>query len=399
MADRGFDLDERVAGGETERPTLAPADRVGARRYAAAPPGGELPVLERAEELVFASNNYLGLTSDGRVQDAARRAAAVVGTGAGASRLATGDTLVHHDVERLLAETLGTDRALVFPSAYAAAVGTIAALEPDVVFVDEASHARVVDGCRLAGSAVVRYDHCDADALRAAMADRAERATADESWLVVTASVFGADGAVAPLRAICDAADAVGAWVLVDESHAVGLYVDGGGIVQAEGLDARVQVQLGSLSTALASQGGYVAGDDALIERLLASARPFAHSAGLAPTSAAAASEALHLARHTDVRERLWDNVAHLRDGLETMGYTVLGEAPFLPVAVGNRRDALALADGVRERGAVTRPIVPPTVPAGASRVRVSPMASHDHDEIVTCLEAFQATGEELGLL
>ena len=401
MEDRGFDLEDRVATLEDTdlKRTLAPVDRVAERGYFAAPAGGGLPVLETEEELVFASNNYLGLTTDQRVQDAARQATAVVGTGAGASRLVTGDTLVHHDLERQLAETKGTERALAFSSGYAANVGTITALNPDVIFSDELNHASIIDGCRLADADVEIYDHCDAAALHAAMERRAEGATEEESWLVVTDSVFSMDGTVAPLEGLCNVAEDFGAWVMVDEAHATGLYVDGGGVVQAEGLEDRVHVQMGTLSKALASQGGYVAGSEALIETLVNDARSFVFSTGLAPAAAATASESLHVARHTDVREHLWDNVSHLRDGLESMGYEVLGDSQILPVLVGDRRDALDLADGIRERGVVAPAIRPPTVPEGTSRIRVTPMATHDEGEIVACLEAFQAAGEEVGLL
>ncbi|MFC6764811.1 aminotransferase class I/II-fold pyridoxal phosphate-dependent enzyme, partial [Natrinema soli] len=273
MADRGFDLEDRLETLETNdlKRALSPVDRVAERGYFAQPSGGELPVLEADEALVFASNNYLGLTDDQRVQNAARQAAATVGTGAGASRLVTGDTMVHRDLERLLAETKGTDRALAFSSGYAANVGTITALEPDVVFSDELNHASIIDACRLTDAETVVYDHCDAESLRSMLEERADRAIrdgrepADESWLIVTDSVFSMDGTIAPLQAICDAAEAFGAWVMVDEAHATGLYADGGGVVQAEGLEDRVQVQMGTLSKALASQGGYVAGSAELI--------------------------------------------------------------------------------------------------------------------------------------
>ncbi|SEP83087.1 aminotransferase class I/II-fold pyridoxal phosphate-dependent enzyme [Natrinema salaciae] len=407
MADRGFDLEDRLEALEEDdlKRALSPVDRVAERGYFAEPSGGELPVLDSEEALVFASNNYLGLTDDQRVQDAARQTAATVGTGAGASRLVTGDTMVHRDLERLLAEVKGTDRALAFSSGYAANVGTITALEPDVVFSDELNHASIVDGCRLAGTETVVYDHCDAANLRSKLEERAERVRGDdgdpdaESWLIVTDSVFSMDGTVAPLAEICDAADAFGAWVMVDEAHATGLYANGGGVVQAEGLEDRVQIQLGTLSKALASQGGYVAGSAELIECLCNDARSFVFSTGLAPPAAAAASEALHVARHGGARERLWENVAHLRDGLESMGFDVWGDSQILPVVVGDRTDAIALADGIRERGVVVPAIRPPSVPAGTSRLRVVPMATHDRDDIIACLEAFRAAGEEVGLL
>ncbi|MFC4438235.1 MULTISPECIES: aminotransferase class I/II-fold pyridoxal phosphate-dependent enzyme [Natrialbaceae] len=402
MEDRGFDLEGRLDARSRNdlKRSLAPVDRVAERGYFAAPSGGDLPVLGAEESLVFGSNNYLGFTDDQRVQDAARQAAATVGTGAGASRLVTGDTLVHQDLERVLAETKRTDRALAFSSGYAVNVGTIAAMEPDVVFSDELNHASIIDGCRLSNAETVVYDHCDAASLREKLAARADRdGAAEESWLIVTDSVFSMDGTVAPLNAICDAAEAFGAWVMVDEAHATGLYADGGGVVQAEGLEDRIQIQMGTLSKALASQGGYVAGSDTLIEYLVNDARSFVFSTGLTPPAAAAASESLHLARHSDARERLWENVAHLRDGLESMGFEVLGDSQILPVLVGDRRDALALAAGIRDRDVVAPAIRPPTVPEGTCRLRVTPMATHDQADIIACLEAFRTVGEEVGLL
>ncbi|MDJ1431573.1 8-amino-7-oxononanoate synthase [Halostagnicola sp. A-GB9-2] len=413
MVDRGFELETRLRQREANdlKRALSPVDRVAERGYFAEPSGGNLPVLESEEALVFASNNYLGLTDDQRVQDAARQAAATVGTGAGASRLVTGDTLVHHDLERLLAETKRTERALTFSSGYAANVGTITALEPDVIFSDELNHASIIDASRLSDAEVVIYDHCDAGDLRAKLTARSERASesapsaeagspaADESWLIVTDSVFSMDGTVAPLEAICSAAERFGAWVMVDEAHATGLYADGGGIVQSESLENRVHVQMGTLSKALASQGGYVAGSNELIELLVNDARSFVFSTGLTPPAAATASEALHVSRHSDAREKLWENVAHLRDGLEALGLDILGDSQILPVIIGDRRDALDLAAGLREREIVAPAIRPPTVPEGTSRIRIVPTAAHDEADIVTCLEAFQTVGNEVGLL
>jgi 8-amino-7-oxononanoate synthase len=401
MDDRGFDLDDRVAA-RRERDLyrdLSPADAVGERAYFAPPPGGNLPVLDSEQRLVFASNNYLGLTLDDRVQEAAREAADVVGTGAGASRLLTGDTMVHHDLERQLAEVKGTDRALAFSSGYAANVGVLGALAPDVVFSDELNHASIVDGCQLSGADVEVYDHRDAADLWYRMRERADRVDREESWLVVTDTVFSMDGDVAPLPALCSAAEEFGAWMMVDEAHATGLYSDGGGVVQAEGCEDRIHVQMGTLSKALASQGGYVAGDESLIELLVNEARPFVYSTGLAPAAAATAGEALHVSRHDDVRESLWSNVRRLRNGLEDLGYEVLGETQILPLLVGDREDALALAAGVRERGIVAPAIRPPTVPEGTARVRVSPMATHTEADIDRCIDAFGAAGEEVGLL
>ncbi|MDQ2072173.1 8-amino-7-oxononanoate synthase [Haloarcula sp. H-GB4] len=397
----GFDLNDRLEQRDAQnlRRHLEVAESVSARTRFADDPKGEPPEFDD-EAAVFASNNYLGLADDSRVQRAAELGARTVGTGAGASRLVTGDTKVHRRLERDLAASKGTERALAFSSGYAANIGTIDALAPDVVFSDELNHASIIDGCRVGASETVVYDHCDPDDLRAKLATRAADVDEDEQWLVVTDSVFSMDGDIAPLSAICDAADEYGAWLMVDEAHATGLFSDsGGGVVQREGLSDRVDVQLGTLSKALASQGGYIAGDEVLIEYLLNAARSFIFSTGLSPPNAAAAREALRIARETERTTELWDTVATLRDGLETMGYEVLGETHILPVVVGDRGDALELADRLRDHGIVAPAIRPPTVPEGTSRIRVAPMATHTADDIAQCLDAFRTAGTEVGVL
>ncbi len=406
-ADHGFDpaarLAEREAAGLGR--TLDPADRVDARARLAEDPGAGRPDFEAEPSLMLAANDYLGLADHPDVVAAARRAAEEVGTGAGASRLVTGDLPPHRRLERALATCEGTERALVFSSGYAANVGTIDALSPDVVFSDELNHASIVDGCRIAGAETVVYDHCDPDDLRAAMAERDD----DGAWLVLTDSVFSMDGDIAPLAELCDVADAFGAWTMVDEAHATGVIgadaggedsgAGVGGVVRREGLGDRVDVRIGTLSKALAAQGGFVAGDEPLVEYLANAARTFVFSTGLAPPAAAAARAALRTAREGDHRRRLWDNVARLREGLADLGYEVLGETQILPVLVGDREDAVALDAALRERGVVAPAIRPPTVPEGTARLRVAPTADHTVAEIDRALDAFAAAGREVGLV
>ncbi|MFB6179514.1 MAG: aminotransferase class I/II-fold pyridoxal phosphate-dependent enzyme [Halorientalis sp.] len=396
----GFDPATRLRERERRdlRRDLTPAERVAASSHIAGDPKGDRPSFDGEESLLFATNNYLGLADHDAVQRGAADAARAVGTGAGASRLVTGDTPVHRDLERAIAETKGTERALVFSSGYATNVGTIAALDPDVVFSDERNHASIIDGCRQTTGETVVYDHCDPADLRSKMTARATHADGD-SWLVVTDSVFSMDGDVAPLAAICEVVESFGAWLMVDEAHATGLYDDGGGIVQREGLSDRVHVQMGTLSKALASQGGYVAGSEPLIEHLLNAARSFVFSTGLAPPAAGAARAALRVTRESDRRDRLWANVDRLRDGLEALGYDVWGETQILPVLVGDRGDAMALDERLREQGIVAPGIRPPTVPEGTSRIRVAPMATHTDTDIDRCLDAFRTAGRELGLV
>jgi 8-amino-7-oxononanoate synthase len=399
--EHGFDPAARLSERERQglRRDLTPVEWVAARSRMAPDPK-DVPIeFGDDERLVFAANNYLGLAADKRVQEAAANAAREVGTGAGASRLVTGDTPVHRALERDLAEAKHAERALVFSSGYATNVGVLSALNPDVIVSDELNHASIIDGCRQTDAATLVYDHCDSESLRATLERRACNATADESWLIVTDSVFSMDGDVAPLRELCGIAEEYGTWLMVDEAHATGLYEDGGGIVQRKGLSDRVHVQMGTLSKALASQGGYVAGSADLIEHLINAARSFVFSTGLAPPSAAAAREALHIARDGDRSARLWENVERLRDGLEGMGYEVRGETQILPVIVGDRKDAMVLDERLHERNVVAPGIRPPTVPEGTSRIRVAPMASHTNEDIDLCLTAFREAGRDLKLL
>lgn len=400
MDSRGFDLDRRLAALEEQR-ELQPVDRVDARSYFCGPTAGELPVMDGTETLVFGSHDYLGLARDVNVQDAARQAAATVGTGAGSSRIEAGDTLVHHDLERSLAESLGGQRTLVFPTAWMAAFGVLSALAPDVVFIDVGAHPRLHHAARFCESTVVPYAHADADALSRRLDDRAEeRPSVEESWLVVTDSCFEYDGRVAPLSAICDVTETHGAWTLVDESNAIGLYANAGGIVRTESLDDRIDVQLGSLSHALASQGGYVLGDTALVECLLNCTDVFGCSVGVSPPAAATASEALHRARHGEYRERLWDNVAHVREGLETLGIAVSGETQHFSIPTDGSATARRLAARLLEKGVYA----PPTplwrgfeardgeetdVDVG---LRITPTAAHTRADVVECLEAVKST-------
>ena len=398
-AGHGFDLSGELATRERRDllRRLSPANRVAERAQFAPAAGSALPVVDGEERLVLGANNYLGLTQDERVQDAAVAATEVVGTGAGASRVVTGDTLVHHDLETRIAEATGTDRALAFASGYAANVGTITALDPDVVFSDANNHASTIDACRLSGAETIVYDHCDVADLASRMSDR-EQAD-DQSWLVVTDSVFSVDGDVAPLEELCTLAEQYGAWVMVDEAHAIGLYEDAGGLVQREALSDRVDIQMGTLSKALASQGGYVAGAEELIEYLINHARSFAFSTGLSPPAAAAAAESLHVARTDDCRDRLWRNVEYLREELDEMGYHVPGETQIIPVRVDDRTAALELSEELYVRGVVAPVIRPPSVPEGTTRIRVAPMATHSASDLAACLDAFRDAGREIGLL
>lgn len=407
MRERGFDLAGRLRrqhdsiGNQPRRAV----DRVAHEAHFAPIPERGTPILDGEPSLVFSSNNYLGLATDRRIVDATADAVRTVGSGAGASRATVGTTLVHHDLETRLAEVTGTERALTFCSEYAAVAGTIAALDPDVVFVDECASARIFDGCRLADADVIEFAHTDADDLDARLAERADDTSptppaasnggSRSSWLVATDTVFDAPGETTSVGAICGAAERHGAWVLVDDTHGIGLYEDGSGIVGHEDSCERVDVQIGSFSAALASQGGYVAGSSELVEFLSTEARSFTDAAGLAPPSAAAAAEALHVARVSSLRDRLWRNVSHLRTGLVDLGYEVRGDTQILSVEIGDQRTASQLADRLFDRRIAVRT----EKTNGSASVRVTPIATHEIADLERCLDAFRCAGRELDVI
>lgn len=376
--------------------SLDPIDGPGTSVRAWDDPGEGLPTGEPRELLNFASNDFLDLASDDRVTAAAAAAAEDVGTGASASRNITGDTVAHRRLEHDLATARNSDRALVFPSTYAANIGVLTALYPNVIFSDEHNHTSIVEASRMTGADVHTYDHCDAGNLEDELAIRAESGPEDK-WVIVTESVYSMDGDVAPLAAICDLADEYGAWVVVDGAHACGLYEGGGGIVQREGLSDRIDVQIGALSKALAAQGGYVAGDATVMRYLANAARPFIFSTALNPPAVAAARAALEVATESDRPDQLRANASYLRSELRSLGHEVKGSTNIVPVMIRDRNRSREIASRLRERGILVYAVPYPGVPLGTSRIRLNPMATHTRSEIDRLVAAFDDVCQELG--
>jgi 8-amino-7-oxononanoate synthase len=378
--------------------SLDPIGTVGPQTRIGSDPGAGEPALSDDEYRNFASNNFLGLADDDRVQAAAKQAVEDVGTGAGASRVAIGDTVAHRRLEQTLAEKKGTDRALVFSSGYATNVGTLTALYPNVIFSDEYNHTSIIEASRMTDATVRSYDHCDTEDLADKMRAQADTGTT-EKWVIATESIFSMDGDVAPLADICALAEEYDAWVMVDEAHATGLYGDGGGIVQREGLADRVDIQMGTLSKALAAQGGYVAGDESLITYLATTARSFLFSTGLAPPAAAAARQALDIAGESDRPEQLREHAASLRSAFEGLGFDVRGSTHIVPVIIGDPSVCAEMDQLLRDQNLLVHPVPYPAVPPGTSRLRIIPMATHTQADLDALLDGVEAAGRELGVI
>jgi 8-amino-7-oxononanoate synthase/dethiobiotin synthase len=348
-------------------------------------------VIDGRTVVLLCSNNYLGLADDPRVRSAAARAALRWGAGSGASRLVSGTSSLHRELELSLAAFEGAEDVVLFSSGYLANIGVLSALTgpDDVVFSDELNHASIVDGCRLSRARVEVYAHADVDSL-----DRLLRSVSARRRVVVTDTVFSMDGDLAPLRELADLCSRRDAMLVVDEAHATGvLGARGAGAVDALGLRGRVPVVVGTLSKALGSAGGYVATSREIATLIRNRARTHVFDTAPAPATVGAALAALGIvASELWRRERVVSLARSFAASLRELGYSVLEPAAaVVPVVVGDAREAVALSKRLLERGVFCPAIRPPSVPEGTSRLRVTLMATHTDSQVARALEAFGA--------
>lgn len=345
--------------------------------------------------LDFASNDYLNLAGDPRVIAAARQALEDT-VGARASPVVCGRTPWHEQLEQQIAQFEGQPDAIVFPTGMAANVGTIAALcgSGDLVLSDRFNHASLVDGCRLSGAQVRVYRHDDLEALERELE---KGATARRRW-IVTDSVFSMDGDIAPLNELCDMAARFGADLIIDEAHATGVLGDHGrGACEALGVEGRVAVRIGTLSKAVGTQGGFVAGSTDLISFLWNRARTQMYSTALAPALCAAASAALQIISDEPWRRaQLVESVKFFRSQLQDARIETIANAtgPIVPVILHEPQAAMSIAARLEKRGFLVGAIRPPTVPRGTSRLRIVVTAGHFEEDLALLATAIR---EEAG--
>lgn len=337
----------------------------------------------------FAGNDYLDLAGDARVLAAARQALAADGAGARASPLICGRTAWHVQLEQRLAAFEGTDDALLFPTGYAANVGTITALagEGDLVLSDRLNHASLIDGCKLSGAAVRVYPHREAGRVDHEL----RKHRAHRRRLIVTDAAFSMDGDLAPLPDLCDVARRHEALVVVDEAHGTGVHgAHGRGVSELLGVEADV-VRVGTLSKALGSQGGFVTGPRELIDWLWNRARTQMFSTALAPAACAAASAAIDVVVHEPERRiALQQRGDELRALLAERGVAVAEGScgPIVPVIVGEAERVVRAGAELEARGFLVGVIRPPTVPQGSSRFRISLSAAHQPGDVRALADA-----------
>jgi 8-amino-7-oxononanoate synthase len=354
---------------------------------------GAVVQLEGREVINFASNDYLGLAADERLIQAAVAATKEFGTGSTGSRLLSGHRELHRELECAIASLKQTEDALVFSSGYLANLGTIAALvgKRDLILSDQYNHSSLKNGAILSGAVVVHYAHSDIEDLKSQLAQHRQRY---RRCLIVTDSVFSMDGDLCPLPEILAIAEDFSCMVLVDEAHATGvLGATGAGCVEHFGCTGQTLIQVGTLSKALGSLGGYVAGSAALIDFLRNRAPSWIYTTALSPADTAAALEAVQIVQQEPERRiQLSWNVNTLKQAIaQKLPHLKLlpSESPILCLLLANANDALTAGHQLKAAGIFAPAIRPPTVPT--SRIRICVMATHSLTHLQQLVDALDA--------
>ncbi|PYJ60436.1 MAG: 8-amino-7-oxononanoate synthase [Verrucomicrobia bacterium] len=339
--------------------------------------------------LNFSSNDYLGLANDPVLKEAAIKGIERYGAGSGASRLVCGSLAPHHELEQAIAAFKGAEAALAFSSGYASAVGTICALldAHDVIVIDKRVHACIVDGARLCGAELRVFAHNDLDHLAKVLrwADRRNSGLSGKRrprTLIVTESVFSMDGDFALLRDLVELKEKHGAWLMVDEAHATGLYGEKRrGLAEEFGVAGQIEVQMGTLGKALGSAGGYICGSRTLIDYLVNRARSFIFSTAPVPAAVAAATAAVQLIQSYEGelrRNQLWARVDQVKNGLIAAGFVLPPvRSAIIPLVIGDEAKAVEAAAVLREQGVLIPAVRYPTVARGQARLRLTVSAAH----------------------
>jgi 8-amino-7-oxononanoate synthase len=345
--------------------------------------------------LNFSSNDYLGLANEPAIKEAAIKAVEKFGAGAGASRLICGSLAPHHELDETLAEFKGTEAALSFSTGYAAALGTITALlgKDDVIILDKLVHASIVDAARLSGAKLRVFDHNDPNDLKDILrwsatfrlAGNTVKRELQPHTLIITESVFSMDGDHAPLREIVALKEKYGAWLMVDEAHATGLYgKNRRGLAEELGVSDQIEIQMGTLGKAIGASGGYISGSRVLIDFLVNRARSFIFSTAPVPAAAAAATAGIRFVQSDkgeERRKKLWQLVAQFNSKLNSA---------IIPMIVGDETKAVESAIVLRGQGIFVPAIRYPTVARGQARLRVTLTASHTPGEISKLITALK---------
>ncbi|NMA34297.1 MAG: aminotransferase class I/II-fold pyridoxal phosphate-dependent enzyme [Clostridiaceae bacterium] len=358
-------------------------------------------VIEGRKTVMVGSNNYLGLTSDPRVKEAAIEAVREFGSGCSGSRFLNGTLTLHLELEKKLAEFVKKEAALTFSTGFQTNLGIITAIagRNDYILCDSDNHASIVDGCRLSFAKTLKFEHNNMDDLERLLSK------IDDKYgkLIVVDGIFSMEGDIADLPSIVKLAKKFGARVMVDDAHSFGVLGEHGrGTAEHFGLEDEVDIIMSTFSKSLASLGGFVAGKQDVIDYIKHNSRPFIFSASIPPANAAAAIAALEIIKAEPERiQRLRDISSYMRQGFRKMGipiYEANSEiTPIVPVMTYENEPTLVVTKLLREEGVYVNPVLSPAVKPGFCRIRTSYTATHTQEQLDYALEAFRRVFEKLG--
>lgn len=360
---------------------------------------GPIITIRNRELINLSSNNYLGLATDPRLIEAGVEALRTYGAGSGAVRTINGTLRLHAQLEEKLAAFKHTEAAIAYQSGFNCNMAAISAVmdQHDAILSDELNHASIIDGCRLSKAKILRYRHSDMDDLRK-VAKEAVHSGQYAKIMVITDGVFSMDGDIAKLPDIVDIAGQYGLITYVDDAHGSGVLGRGAGTVKHFGLSDKIDFQIGTLSKAVGTVGGYVAGTKLLIDWLKARSRPFLFSTSLPPAAVASSLKAIEIIQEsTALHDKLWENADYLKKGLRDRGFQVgSSETPIIPCLIGDEKRTQQFARLLQDEGVYAKAIVFPTVPPGTGRVRNMPSAAHTKEMLDSALAAYERARAQL---
>ncbi len=355
-------------------------------------------VINGKRMIMIGSNNYLGLTTDPRVREAALDAIKRYGTSCTGSRFLNGNLAMHDELEQELADFVGKEAGLVFSTGMGVNLGTISALvqRGEYVITDRDDHASIVDGCKLSYGEMKRYRHNDI----AHLAQTLEGLNGKPA-LVVVDGVFSMGGDIAPLPEIVAVCQRHGARLMVDDAHAMGVLAEGRGTAAHFGLTDQVDLIMGTFSKAFASLGGVVVGDAKVIDYIKHNARSLIFSASMPPSNVAAVQAALRIIKAEPERvTRVHEIGEYMRQGYASLGFnTGNSQTPIIPILIGDETKTFAFWHALFDAGIYVNAVVPPAVPPALSLLRTSYMSTHTNEQLDRVLETFGTVGKQLGII
>jgi 8-amino-7-oxononanoate synthase len=350
--------------------------------------------------IMVGSNNYLGLTTDRRVKEVAKKAIDEWGTGCTGSRFLNGTLVLHREVEEKLADFMGKEDCAIFGTGYQTNVGvlsTLGASRSDIFIMDKECHASIYDGVKMSNARVFRYKHNNMSDLERVL----RRLSSDKNKLIITDGVFSMGGDLPDLRRLVELKEEYNAYLMVDDAHGIGvLGEDGAGTVSHFGLTDKVDVIIGTFSKSFATLGGFVVSDKYTIRLIKSFSRAFMFSASVPPANLAIVSKIIDIIREEpERRKRLLDIAEFMRKSFIEMGYKILHtETPIIPIFIGDEELMFKVWRELFELGVYANPVTPPAVPRNACLIRTSYMATHKDEQLERVLEAFRKVDKKFGI-